>query len=52
MERGLVETSHLPGFDLGVGHLQRLGQSGSLCRGEVFLLMESLLKLADLHTRE
>ena len=37
-----------PGLDLGVGHLEVLGQGGPLSGGEVLLLVETLLELTDL----
>lgn len=41
-----------PGLDLGVGHLELLGQGGPLCRGQVLLSVEALLQLHDLGARE
>lgn len=41
-----------PGLDLGVGHLERLGERRPLGRGQVLLPVETLLQLADLHPRE
>ena len=41
-----------PGFDLRVGHFERLGQGGALGRGQVLLPVEALLQLADLQARE
>ena len=41
-----------PCLDLRVGHLEVLGEAGPLGGGEVLLLVEPLLQLADLDPRE
>jgi len=41
-----------PGFDLGVCHLQSFGQGCSFSTGQVFLSVEALLQLTDLHSGE
>lgn len=41
-----------PGFDLSVGHFERLGQGGSLGWRQVLLSVESLLQLHDLKAWE
>lgn len=41
-----------PGFDLGVCHFESFSQSCSFSAGQVFLSVEALLQLTDLHSRE
>lgn len=41
-----------PGFDLGIGHFERLGQGGSLGGCQILLSVESLLQLHDLKAGE
>ena len=41
-----------PGLDLGVRHLEALGHGRPLGGGEVLLLVEALLQLADLDPAE
>lgn len=41
-----------PGFDLRVGHLQSLGEGGSLGRRQILLPVKALLQLTDLQPCE
>ncbi len=41
-----------PGFDLGVCHFQSFSQRCSFSAGQVFLSVEALLQLTDLHSGE
>lgn len=41
-----------PGFDLGVCHFESFSQSCSFSAGQVFLSVEALLQLTDLHSGE